>query len=144
MQTAIPVVLALTYPGSRSALGGSPGSVAGVLAETNRWSVLVPLATMFLTGLANMAWIGPATTKTMRDRKSQGKHLWKRSGVQVADILRTERKDGKKSYDPAPHSQEMLKLNKKFGKLHGYSSVLNLVTFVATIIYGIQLSKRIE
>jgi hypothetical protein len=56
----------------------------------------------------------------------------------------TERKDGKKSYDPPPHSQEMLKLNKKFAKLHGISSLLNLTTFIASIIYGITLSARIE
>jgi len=55
-----------------------------------------------------------------------------------------ERKDGKKSYDPPPHSQEMLKLNKKFGKLHGVSSLLNLTTFIASIIYGITLSARIQ
>jgi hypothetical protein len=73
MQTAIPVVLALTYPGSKTVLGGSPAGIAGVLDAPNRWSVLAPLATIFLTGLANMAFVGPATTKTMRDRKSQGK-----------------------------------------------------------------------
>ncbi|KAH8909520.1 hypothetical protein BR93DRAFT_965611 [Coniochaeta sp. PMI_546] len=126
MQTAIPVVLALTYPGSRSVLGGNPAGIAGVIDAGNRWSVLAPLATIFLTGLANLAVVGPATTKTMRDRKTQ------------------ERKDGKKSYDPPPHSQEMLKLNKKFGKLHGISSLLNLTTFIASIIYGITLSARIE
>ena len=73
MQTAIPVVLALTYPGSRSVLGGSPSGIAGVLDAPNRWTALAPLATIFLTGLANMAFVGPATTKTMRDRKTQGK-----------------------------------------------------------------------
>ncbi|KAB5558501.1 hypothetical protein GE09DRAFT_115683 [Coniochaeta sp. 2T2.1] len=126
MQTAIPVVMALTYPGSKALVGGSASGLAGVLDAGNRWSVLAPLATIFLTGLANMAFVGPATTKTMKDRKMQ------------------ERKDGKKSYDPAPHSQEMMKLNKKFGKLHGVSSVLNLTTFIATIIYGITLSTRIQ
>lgn len=63
----------------------------------------------------------------------------------VADRIETvERKDGKKSYDPAPHSQEMLKLNKKFGKLHGVSSLLNLATFIATVAYGVTLSSRIH
>lgn len=56
----------------------------------------------------------------------------------------TERKDGKKSYDPPPHSQEMVALNKKFGKLHGISSVLNLATFIATVVYGVTLSTRIH
>ena len=54
-----------------------------------------------------------------------------------------ERKDGKKSYDPAPHSQEMLALNKKFGQLHGISSLLNLATFIMAIVYGVSLSGRL-
>jgi hypothetical protein len=38
----------------------------------------------------------------------------------------------------------MLKLNKKFGKLHGVSSLLNLTTFIATVAYGITFSARIQ
>jgi hypothetical protein len=38
----------------------------------------------------------------------------------------------------------MLKLNKKFGKLHGISSVLNLACFIASVIYGFTLSARIQ
>ncbi|EHK96412.1 putative Uncharacterized mitochondrial outer membrane protein [Glarea lozoyensis 74030] len=68
MQTALPAVLALTYPGS---LGGS-SSISGVLEKSNKWGVLVPLATMFVTGLANVAYIGPETTRIMRERKVQG------------------------------------------------------------------------
>jgi hypothetical protein len=68
MQTALPVVLALTYPGSSSPLGTG----SGILAEGNRWSVIVPLATMFVTSLANLAFIGPATTNIMKERKHQG------------------------------------------------------------------------
>lgn len=55
----------------------------------------------------------------------------------------SERKDGKKSYDPAPHSQEMLALNRKFGKLHGISSLLNLTSFIMALVYGVALSGRI-
>jgi len=54
-----------------------------------------------------------------------------------------ETKDGKKSYDPAPHSSDMLKLNKAFGKMHGISTLVNLAGFVATIWYGVLLSERI-
>jgi hypothetical protein len=68
MQTALPVVLALTYPGS---LGSSSG-LSGVLEKSNTYSVLVPLATMFVTGLVNVAYIGPETTRIMRQRKVQG------------------------------------------------------------------------
>lgn len=38
----------------------------------------------------------------------------------------------------------MIKLNKKFSKLHGISSLLNLTTFIASVIYGVTLSARIE
>ncbi len=70
LQTVFPAVLALTYPGS-VALGIQSG-LQGVLAESNRWSVLLPLTTIFVTSLANLAFVGPATTKIMRDRKHQG------------------------------------------------------------------------
>lgn len=64
--------------------------------------------------------------------------------ARVADLETTEAIDGKKSYDPAPHSKEMLALNKKFGKLHGYSTLVNLAAVVATIFYGAVLGKRIS
>jgi hypothetical protein len=56
----------------------------------------------------------------------------------------TEKKDGKKSYDAPPHSQEMLALNRQFGMLHGISSLLNMATFVATVVYGVTLSSRLS
>ena len=68
MQTALPAALALTYPGSR----GAPSSLSGVLADENRWSVLIPLAANFAAGAVNMLWLGPKTTEVMRLRKHQG------------------------------------------------------------------------
>ncbi|KAK3692530.1 hypothetical protein B0T22DRAFT_16221 [Podospora appendiculata] len=124
MQTALPAVLALTYPASR--WGGGLSGIAGVLEPVNRWSVLVPIATIFATGLANLVVVGPATTECMDERKVQ------------------ERKDGKKSYDSPPHSQEMTALNKKFSILHGASSLLNVASFVATVAYGFTLASRLE
>jgi len=122
LQTALPAFLALTYPGSSTI----PSGLQGTFAEVNRWSVLVPLATIFVTSLTNMAFIGPATTKIMRERKHQ------------------ETRDGKKYYDPAPHSNEMQKLNKAFGSMHGISSLLNMAGFIATLWYGISLAARIQ
>ncbi|RAL59316.1 hypothetical protein DID88_006921 [Monilinia fructigena] len=118
-------LLAITYPGSRTNLGTVSG-ISGALAEVNRWSVLVPLGTMFVTGLANLVLIGPATTRLIKERKHQ------------------ETRDGKKSYDAAPHSREMQKLNKSFGRLHGASSLVNLVSFLATIWYGVSLAERLQ
>jgi hypothetical protein len=62
----------------------------------------------------------------------------------LADDGILETRDGKKSYDPAPHSKEMQKLNKAFGRMHGYSSLLNLVGFLTTVWYGVVLAKRIQ
>lgn len=73
-----------------------------------------------------MVVIGPATTRLMKERKHQ------------------ETKDGKKSYDAAPHSKEMQRLNKAFGKMHGVSSLVNLVSFLATMWYGVSLAERLQ
>lgn len=59
-------------------------------------------------------------------------------------MLSAEKKDGKKSYDAPPHSQDMAALNKRFGKSHGISSLLNLGTFVATLAYGFTLAARLS
>ena len=112
--------MALTYPhASRSA------KLSDILSPSLRSTVLYPIATIFVTSLLNLVVVGPATTGVMKVRKAQ------------------ETKDGKKSYDPAPHSKEMMALNKKFGKLHGMSSLLNMVGFLATIWYGVGLSARL-
>lgn len=55
----------------------------------------------------------------------------------------TETRDGKRSYDSGPHSKEMQKLNKAFGRMHGASTLLNLAALVGTVWYGISLSERL-
>ncbi|KAH8894771.1 hypothetical protein GQ53DRAFT_779668 [Thozetella sp. PMI_491] len=122
IQSAIPVILVYTYPSGPSAQGG----IVGILHSSNRWGGLVPIATIFFSAMANLLIVGPATTRTMNSRRLQ------------------ERKDGKKSHDPPPHSQEMEALNKKFGALHGISSLLNLATFVSCLVYGVKLASRLE
>ena len=71
LQTALPAILALTYPGERLLLGTASG-YQGAFAEVNRWTVLAPIATMFITSVANVVYIGPATTRLMKERKHQG------------------------------------------------------------------------
>ncbi|KAI0603066.1 hypothetical protein F4775DRAFT_11429 [Biscogniauxia sp. FL1348] len=131
IQTVAPVVLALTYPGSsvlRTALDGTTTStgIGGVLHASNRWGVLVPLCTIFATGLVNWVYLLPETNKLTAKRRDQ------------------EKEDGKKSFDGPPHSEKMKALNKQFGKIHGISSLLNLITLVATVVYGVNLSSRLE
>lgn len=54
-----------------------------------------------------------------------------------------EKEDGKASFSGPPYSKEMAALNKQFGQLHGISSLLNLATLVASVIYGVNLSSRL-
>lgn len=81
---------------------------------------------MLITGLVNAGYLGPETTKCMRERKHQ------------------ETRDGKKSYDAGPHSPEMQSLNKKFGALHGASTLVNLTGWVAMLWYGFYLGERLS
>jgi hypothetical protein len=73
-QTALPVVLALTWPGANVAGKAFRNDAGwrGVLETGNFWDALVPIGLMFGTGLLNMVLLGPATTKVMRERKHQG------------------------------------------------------------------------
>ncbi|KAJ5212172.1 uncharacterized protein N7498_003818 [Penicillium cinerascens] len=121
LQTALPVAVALTASRGGQALG-----LSGLVAPENRLNTLLPMATVALTGLINLFVLRPLTTKIMRERKHQ------------------ETRDGKRSYDPAPHSKEMVALNKRFGRVHGMSSLVNMVSLIATVWYGAVLSKRLE
>ena len=122
--------MALTYPGikSLSPVGGAneASGIFGVLDVRNRYSVLLPIAGMFITGALNMAYLGPVTTKVMKERKHQ------------------ETKDGKKYYDQGEHSKEMLRLNKRFSRLHGASALVNLFGAGIMLWYGVLLAERLQ
>ena len=73
-QTALPVVLALTWSGEKvagAALRKDAGW-RGVFETGNMWDGLIPIGLMFGTALLNLVLFGPATTKVMRERKHQG------------------------------------------------------------------------
>ena len=146
LQTALPVVLALTYPGEKSSLisSSTPAGLGGFLAEKNRISVLVPLVTVFASSLANLLVIGPATTRIMRERKHQGTFMRNLMGAITSKLITIETRDGKKSYDNPPHSKEMMKLNRSFARMHGASSLLNLAGLLATVWYGVTLAERLQ
>jgi hypothetical protein len=124
MQSVLPILLALTLPTERTAISTIPSSISGVLDPINRWTVLAPLATNWVVAVVNLLYLGPATTKVMRERKHQ------------------ETRDGKKSYDQGPHSTEMERLNRKFGALHGASAGINLIGIAAIVYYGFYLGAR--
>jgi len=100
----------------------SPSGLRGLLAPSNRYSVLLPLALSVLCGALNLAVLGPMTTQTMRERKHQ------------------ETRDGKKSYDAGEQSAEMQRLNSRFGWLHGVSTVVNMVELGALLGYGFTIA----
>jgi len=68
--------MALTYPGNKniSPLGGAAesSSLSGVLDERNRYTVLFPIATVFVLNAANLVWAGPVTSRIMKERIHQG------------------------------------------------------------------------
>ena len=107
----------LTYPSGPSSLIPYLSSSPKLQTATDKLSATL-IATMFLTALVNLVYVGPETTRVMGLRKHQ------------------ETRDGKKSYDAAPHSAEMERLNKQFSILHGVSSLVNLVGLGAMVWYA--------
>lgn len=125
--------------------GGQALGISGLVAPENRYSTLVPLATIAVTGLINNVVLRPLTIKIMRERKHQGMYFKYMNTKLISKCLTSlETRDGKKSYDPAPHSKEMVALNKRFGRVHGISALINLAAFAATLYYGAVLSKRLD
>ena len=81
---------------------------------------------MFTLNALNLLWVGPVTTKIMKERKHQ------------------ETRDGKKHYDSGPKSEEMQKLNRAFGRMHGVSALVNLAGLGITVWYGFLLAGRLH
>ncbi len=61
-----------------------------------------------------------------------------------ADERPLETRDGRKAYDPPPHSKAMQKFNKDFSRMHGVSASLNLLALAMTVFYGVVLAERIQ
>ncbi|KAF5375175.1 hypothetical protein D9758_000046 [Tetrapyrgos nigripes] len=76
------------------------------------------LASVFLAQAANHLVIGPMTSKTMFQRQ------------------KLEKSEGK-NYNEVSVSEEMKVLNRRFGILHGISSMLNLWAVLALIFHGL-------
>lgn len=70
LQTALPLVMAFTFPGY--ALLSLPSGIQGLLDKSTRCSSLLPIATMFVTGLLNLVVLMPMVNQVIKDRKSQG------------------------------------------------------------------------
>jgi hypothetical protein len=120
MQTILPLILAFTYKSPPSSL-----TTTSTSAFLNTPSALIPITTMFLSGLTNWLILGPMTTSTMKERKHQ------------------ETRDGKKYYDQGEHTEEMETLNKRFSILHGVSSLVNMFEVLTLFWYGGVLGGRL-
>lgn len=77
-QAALPVLLALTWPGDKIAQVGAKAVTQntgfwGIFSDNSFWTAGIPVAIMFATSAANLFVFGPATTKVMKERKHQGK-----------------------------------------------------------------------
>jgi hypothetical protein len=70
LQSALPLALALTFPGKFGTTDLS--SVYGVIAEENRYTVLLPLVTVSVAGLVNMFYLTPLVGRVMKERFQQG------------------------------------------------------------------------
>ncbi|KAK7531675.1 uncharacterized protein J3D65DRAFT_578290 [Phyllosticta citribraziliensis] len=117
LQTLIPAALYLTQPSSLSNASLSPTSTFNTATNLT--------IAMAAGGLLNLVLVGPQTTAVMKERKHQ------------------ETRDGKKSYDAGPHSEEMQALNRKFAILHGVSSATNLVVLGAVVAYAFLVGARL-
>ncbi|KAL7920531.1 hypothetical protein ACQKWADRAFT_298312 [Trichoderma austrokoningii] len=122
VQAAGSAVLALTCPGSSL----TPSGISGLLAPSNRWGTLVPIAATFVSSIVNLFVALPATLQVEQDRYEQGK------------------RDGKEWFEKEGASDEMKALNRKFGVLHGVSATLNLTSFFSTLAYGFTLARRFQ
>ncbi|KAJ4144726.1 hypothetical protein LMH87_003598 [Akanthomyces muscarius] len=123
LQAALPAILALTFPGS--SLLATPSGISTLFHESNRWGSLVPIASMFVSAALNLLVLLPASKKVMKLRQGQAK------------------RDGKQYYEEGPHSDEMRALSKRFGVLHGISSLLNVGVLVGAVAYGFTLGARL-
>jgi hypothetical protein len=123
LQTALPVLMTLTYPSPLGFRALLPTSATQTSTDSLAMTLI---GTMFVTAVANLVYVGPETTRIMGLRKHQ------------------ETRDGKKSWDEGPHSKEMQELNRKFGVLHGVSSLTNLVGFLGMCWYGVLLAERLR
>ena len=76
----MPVILALTFPGSRPVISTELGEevvqrrngLNALLTAENRWLVLAPLVAVAATGLVNWVVIEPLVVGIMKERKHQG------------------------------------------------------------------------
>jgi hypothetical protein len=123
LQSIAPVLMMLTYPSHTSSTWGWRPLLNGPGSDR---LALVLISTMLVTAVVNLVYVGPQTTEVMRLRKHQ------------------ETRDGKKSYDAGPHSDEMQKLNKQFGMLHGISSMTNMIGFLGMCWYGVLVAEKLQ
>jgi hypothetical protein len=104
----------------------------------------------------NIVWFGPATSKyvTWQLYSFAPPHLLHRL---LTERLKLEKEEGKDAHDPnvclscdrctcptnycLKVSTDMKKLNAKFARVHGYSSLANLIAFLALVFHGLWIGS---
>jgi len=113
MQAGISAGLYLAWLYMHPSLTEHPEYLLRITSRPDAFNAFT-LFTMTLTGALNAFLIGPATTKVMKIRH------------------KLERDEGKK-YTDTDISDDMKALNKRFGMLHGISSLVNIVFVIAAM-----------
>jgi Domain of unknown function (DUF4149) len=114
------------------------------------------LGTVVIAHALNIVWFGPATSKyvTWQLYFFAPPHLLQRL---LIERLKLEKEEGKDAHDPNVSlscdrctcptnyhlkvSTDMKKLNAKFARLHGYSSLANLTAFLALVFHGLWIGS---
>lgn len=86
VQSLASALVILTFPGERTAIGTTRGprmnaGISGLFDSTNFGSVTMPLLIVLGTSIANLAVVGPMTTKIMKQRHHQGRDLRPATGT---------------------------------------------------------------
>jgi hypothetical protein len=126
IQSLAPCLLALSWPAPRGSWTQPthiPDGLVGSLSTPG--GTRTGLVLMVVLGFVNWFVFGPMTTQCIRERKRQ------------------ETRDGKKYWEKGEQTQEMVRLNKRFGVLHGISSLVNVVDIGVCIWYGVILAARL-
>ncbi|KAF2631570.1 hypothetical protein BU25DRAFT_332863 [Macroventuria anomochaeta] len=110
-QTLLLGLIAFTLP---------PQGPKSVISSKSNW---IPLTVAGGTAALNLFVYGPRSQRLMIER--------------VHQVTR----DSKHSTDPGELSVEMQNLNRSFSRAHAMSIHLNLMTIIATLCYGWQVSK---
>ena len=97
-----------------------------------------------VAGALNLFFVGPRVSKIIQVRQRQenfdGRDY---AGRKLENVDEGLQRGGAREKEEIIVSEQMKTLNKRFGRWHGLSSLLNLVGIIGTVSYGIHLSEKL-